>query len=107
MIFGFLLSELALDHGEKGRVHETAVEALVESFQRQGQEKRLFLSQGHFKRERQSHICEEKNLFIFLGLDSLVSHLGGEAVEHKTGNFALSALTLFKSIASTIFRGGK
>ena len=83
MIFGFLLSELALDHGEKGRVHETAVEALVESFQRQGQEKRLLLSQEHLKRDRQSHIGEEKNLLVFLGLDSLVSYLGGEAVEHK------------------------
>ena len=50
MILSFLLSELALDHGEKGRVHETAVEALVESFQRQGQEKRLLLSQEHLKK---------------------------------------------------------
>ena len=50
---------------------------------------------------------KKKNLLVFLGLGSLVSYLGGEAVEHKTGNFALSALTLFKSIASTIFRGGK
>ena len=102
MILSFLLSELALHHGEKGRVHETAVEALVESFQRQGQEKRLLLSQEHLKKDRQSHIGEEKNLLVFLGLDSLVSYLGGKAVEHKAGNFALSTLTLFKTIANTI-----
>ena len=104
MILSFLLSELALHHGEKGRVHETAVEAFVEGFQRQGQEKRLLLSQEHLKRDRRSYICEvKKNLLVFLGLDSLVSYLGGKAVEHKAGNFALSTLTLFKTIANTIF----
>ena len=83
MIFGFLLSELALDHGEKGRVHETAVEALVESFQRQGQEKRLLLSQSIEKGTGKVISVKKKNLLVFLGLDSLVSYLGGEAVEHK------------------------
>ena len=46
---------------------------------------------------------KKKNLLVFLGLDSLVSYLGGKAVEHKAGNFALSTLTLFKTIANTIF----
>lgn len=45
---------------------------------------------------------KKKNLLVFLGLDSLVSYLGGKAVEHKAGNFALSTLTLFKTIANTI-----
>ena len=45
---------------------------------------------------------KKTNLLVFLGLDSLVSYLGGKAVEHKAGNFALSTLTLFKTIANTI-----
>ena len=38
-----LLSQLTLDHGEQGGVHEAAVEALVEGLQRQSQEQRLLL----------------------------------------------------------------
>ena len=38
-----LLSKLTLHYGEQGRVHEAAVETLVEGFQRKSQEKRLLL----------------------------------------------------------------
>ena len=38
-----LLCKLTLDHCQQGRVHEAAVKALVEGFQRQSQEKGLLL----------------------------------------------------------------
>ena len=54
------------------------------------------------KGQTKLYLWSKKNLLVFLGLDSLVSYLGGKAVEHKARNFALSTLTLFKTIANTI-----
>ena len=89
-----LLSQLTLDHGEQGGVHEAAVEALVEGLQRQSQEQRLLLYKGYQSINGGSRIiCLSMNLLVFLGLDSFIPHLRWETVQHKVGDFSLPSLS--------------
>ena len=96
-----LLSQLTLDNGEHGGVHQAAVQALVEAFHCQSQEQRLFLYIEYKSKDWGSqHIMRyaSTNLLVFLGLDSFVPHLRWETVQHKVGDFTLPALSLIEAL---------